>query len=215
MHPTLRHGLSFMSRIVSGLGSGGRSSRRSKPRRRVAPEVAPLEGRLLQYFSVTASVTPNTLWPPNGQYDPVTVSGTFKEYAIVGTGAHAHIVYENLPGPKKAHFFIVDEYRRDEPSGPIALVDKGGGEYGFSFTVNLQAKRATEYVAGRRYYVTVEANDTEDGWGGGQTYAVQVPTSLANRGPRPLPTLHPKHKPKAPHPQSPGTPTSTSSLQFL
>jgi hypothetical protein len=204
-----------MTRVFSGLGSGGHPTRRAKPRRRVAPEVAPLEGRLLQYFSVTAAVTPSTLWPPNGLYDPVTVSGTFKEYAIVGTGAKAHIVYEKLPGPKKAHFFVTDEYRRDEPEGPITLVDLGGGQYGFSFTVHLQAKRATEYVAGRRYYVTVEANDTENGWGG-QTYPVQVPTSLANRGPRPLPTLHPKHKPKGkPHPPSSSSSSSTSSLQFL
>lgn len=186
MHPTLRHYLETTSRVVSRFLPGRSHSARAKSRRRARPELTALEDRMLLYFGVEATVVPDTLWPPNGRFVPVTVSGTFHEFAIEGT----KVVYKKLPGPKKANFQVVDEYRQFEPAGPITMVDEGGGRFTFSFTIHLQAKRSTEFVAGRRYYITVAARD-DDGWGA-KTLAVQAPKSLQDRGPGPLQPIEPR-----------------------
>src|SRR4051812_35958637 len=98
MHPTLGQGLALMTRVFSGLRPGPRGGPRAKARRRLAPEVAPLEGRVLQYFAVDAAVAPNTLWPPDSRFVPVTISGFFHEFALVGTGTKVRQVFEKLPG---------------------------------------------------------------------------------------------------------------------
>lgn len=180
MHPTLRHCLETTSRLVSLLLPQKRRPAQAKTRRRAMPELTALEERKLLYFSVAASAVPDTLWPPNDRYVPVTVSGTLREFAIEGNKQ----VFKKLPGPKKANFQVVDEYRQDEPAGPIALTDVGGGKYTFSFTTHLQARRSTEFAAGRRYYIIVGARD-DDGWGG-KVVTVQAPKSLKDRGPGPL-----------------------------
>jgi hypothetical protein len=176
MHPTFRQRLASLVRLLVG--------ERERAPKRLRPEIAPLEGRSLLAFIPTVTATPNLLWPPNGRDVEVIVSGTFKEYTIVGTGTKAHQVFESLPGPKQADYQVVDEYRRDQPRGPVQLVDQGGGNFTFSFPVFLQASRSTEYAAGRRYYITVGAKDS-DSWAG-LTVPVQVPISPNNRGPGPL-----------------------------
>lgn len=193
MNPTLHHGLTVLSRACSGLRRGKPPAAHSKSRRALVPQVAGLEERLLQYFGVKATVVPNTLWPPKNQYVPVTISGTLLEFSMVGNKQ----VFGAIPGPKKANFRVVDEYRQDEPTGPIPLVDEGKGKYSFSVTFYLQARRAEEFIAGRRYYITVAAQD-RDGWGSRELH-VQVPRTLQDRGPGPIPTVPSKIPPKTTH----------------
>jgi hypothetical protein len=170
--------MAMMTRLHSRFRSGKAATRTSRTRR-VAPQLNSLEDRQLLYFGVTATAVPSTLWPPNSRYVPVAVSGTFREYALV----NGKQVFENLPGAKAANFQVVDEYHRDDPSGPLQMIDEGHGQYGFAFTINLQAERANEYIAGRRYYVLVAVKDS-NGWAG-KTVPVQVPHSLKDRGPGP------------------------------
>ncbi|WP_406697259.1 hypothetical protein V5E97_00335 [Singulisphaera sp. Ch08] len=180
MHPTLRHCLEATVRVASRLLPQGCRPPRAKARRRAAPELTSLEDRILQYFSVDATVVPSTLWPPNQRYVPVTLTGTLHEFSVV----NGRQVFQELGGPKKANFQVTDEYRRDEPYGPMKLENQGGGKYTFSVTFHLQARRAEEFIAGRRYYLNVTARDI-DGWAGKQL-AVQVPRTLEDRGPGPL-----------------------------
>jgi hypothetical protein len=186
MHPTLRHCLEATSRVVSSLLPQKRRPSRAKPRRRAVPELAPLEDRMLLFFNVAASAVPNTLWPPNGRFVPVTITGTLREFSLQGNKP----IFQKLGGPKKANFQVVDEYRRDEPAGPLNLVDVGGGKFTFSVTIHLEAERAAEFPAGRRYYILVAGQDI-DGWGS-KTVTVQVPHSLQDRGPGPLEPGPPK-----------------------
>lgn len=181
MHPTLRPVFEFMGRLVRGLGSERLGAERPRGKRRLAPAVAPLEGRELMAFAQSiASAVPSTLWPPNGRLVPVLVSGQFNEFVVINNKQ----VFKNIPGPKNGNLTVVDEYHRYEPYGPVHLTNEGGGKYTYSFTIFLQASRATEYPAGRRYYITVAAED-RDGWNG-KTIPVQVPISLTDRGPGPV-----------------------------
>ena len=184
MHPSLRPGMGMLRRLFDGLRQGRRLSARARNPRRIAPAVDPLESRMLMYFSLTpTSVVPSTLWPPNGRFVPVTVSGSATEFSIVGV-AHPKQVIGQLPGGQKGQFQVVDEYRVIEPSGPMTLVNEANGHFNYSFTIDLQASRNDKAIAGRRYYITVELHDS-DGWFG-QTVAVQVPHSLTQRGPGPI-----------------------------
>lgn len=177
MHPTL----ATLGRILSGLRPGRLWAGPSRGSRRLTPEVAPLEGRALMAFAtVSATAVPSTLWPPNGRYVPVEVSGEFAEFVVVNNKQ----VFKNLPGPKQANLTVVDEYHKDEPYGPVHLTYEGDGKYSYSFVIYLQASRSTEFAAGRRYYITVAAKD-RDGWNG-KTIPVQVPISLTDRGPGPV-----------------------------
>lgn len=181
MHPTLRPAMAMLNRWFRGLGSERRGTSARRSRRRLEPQLAPLESRQLLYFSpAVATAVPTTLWPPNSQYVPVVVSGQFKEFTLVNNKA----VFKLLPGPKQASFNVVDEYHRDEPMGPIHLTNEGGGVFSYSFTIHLQASRSTQFAAGRRYYINVAATDS-DGWSG-KTLVVQVPISLKDRGPGPV-----------------------------
>lgn len=187
MHPTLRHCLEATTRVVSRLLPRANRVSPGKSRRRAKPELTALEDRVLQYFSVDAAVVPSTLWPPNDRYVPVTVTGKLREFSIVNNKP----VFQEVGGPKRAMFQVTDEYRRDEPSGPIQLEKQGGGVYTFSVTFHLQASRVEQFVAGRRYFINVAARDV-DGWGAKQI-AVQVPRTLQDRGPGPLQDIPPRN----------------------
>lgn len=157
----------------------------ARQQRRRIPEVVTLEGRRLLSLSVTAlEVTPSVLWPPNGRFVPVTVTGKLLQFEIVTVNDKSKVIVRSLPGERRANFQVTDEYRRIEPHGPVHLVDDGDGKYSFAFTIKLQASRVTEYPAGRRYYITFGAMD-RDGWANSPdhtTVAVQVPISLKDRG---------------------------------
>jgi hypothetical protein len=166
-----------MLQLLSHLQNALRSNRARKSPRPFTPAVAPLEDRVLLQFNSTLTAKPNVLWPPKGQYVPVQLSGTFTEFTVV-TPPHgsAHVVFEELPGPKQGVFQIIDEYRRNQLDGLLNLTDEGGGHFSFQLTVYLQAQRRNEFPQGRRYYITVAARD-EDGWSG-QTIPVWVPHAL-------------------------------------
>lgn len=157
----------------------------ARRQRKRIPEVVPLEGRAMLSLTVTAlQVTPSVLWPPNGRYVPVTVTGKLLQFEIVTVNDKSKVVVGSLPGKKRANFNVTDEYRRFEPQGPVRLVDNGGGKYSFAFTLKLPASRNTEFSAGRRYYITFGAMD-HDGWANSPdhtTVAVQVPVDLEHRG---------------------------------
>jgi hypothetical protein len=92
---------------------------------------------------ITASATPQTLWPPIGQMVIVTISGTITD---TGSGVNA----------STTAYAVTDEYGLIQPSGgPITL-----GEHGsYSFTIPLQAARRGNDRDGRQYTITVSAQD--------------------------------------------------------
>jgi hypothetical protein len=155
-----------------------RSGRERTPRHRPSPRrfqagVDALEGRQLLTFSIkTVQITPQLLWPPNGQYVPVQVSGTAIEFHYNGQS----VTFNEQPGPKVGQFRVTDEYRQNNPTGVFTPVHTTLNQFTFSFTVYLQAKRSTEFPQGRRYYVSIGMEDA-DGWAG-VTRAVWVPKSL-------------------------------------
>jgi hypothetical protein len=106
---------------------------------------------------ITLSATPKVLWPPNGKMVLVTVSGT-----ITDTGSGVNL--------NSAAYAVKDEYGEVQPAGAIALGP--GGNY--SFTVLLQASRLGSDLDGRRYTVTIRAQDNA-GNRGSKTSAMTVP----------------------------------------
>ena len=89
---------------------------------------------------VTESVSPMSIWSPNGAMVPVTVSGT-----VTDAGS----------GVASVTFAVADEYRQIQPSGTITLNADGT----YSFTVSLQASRKGSDKNGRTYTVTIVATD--------------------------------------------------------
>jgi hypothetical protein len=87
---------------------------------------------------LTASASPNRLWPPNKAMTPVTVSGKVTTVS-----------------PATVRFSVWDEYGAVQPSGTVTLNADGT----YSFTVLLQAWRAGTDSDGRHYIVTVTATD--------------------------------------------------------
>ena len=147
-------------------------------RRRCTPEVSPLERRDLAVVNVTAQVHPATLFPPDGRFEQVVVTGTVSEFVVEGTKV-VKLKPSQIKVPPHANAFVVDEYRRIQPYHNLVLVP-AGDHYTFKTTFLLQASRANGLPAGRRYWVTAAAGDN-DGFRG-QTLAVQVPHSLTQRG---------------------------------
>jgi hypothetical protein len=90
--------------------------------------------------TVTCTATPNTLWPPNGKWGLVTVSGNV-------TPGTSPLV--------SANYAVIDEYDQIQPSGSIAL--SAGGSY--SFGVSLIAARNGDDQDGRTYTIVVTATD--------------------------------------------------------
>jgi hypothetical protein len=113
--------------------------------------------------SVTASVNPAQLWPPNGKLVAVTVSGKVKD-ALSG------------PDLKSAAYSVADSYGKLQPTGPVTLAKDGS----YSFTTKLEASRKGEDKQGRRYTVTLRAADLAGNSGTAST-AVTVPHEQAKQ----------------------------------
>jgi hypothetical protein len=145
-------------------------ARRPVPRTRrlsqsCTPSVLPLEGRVLQALITSkwiVNVHPGVLPPTSGAFLPVHVYGQ---------------IASTRPETPVGFFFVTDEYRRDEPSGPIALgpATPSFNFYvsTFDFTIYLQAKRSTKTMDGRHYDLFVGAKDSDNT--DGKTVAIYVP----------------------------------------
>jgi hypothetical protein len=126
--------------------------------------VTALESRQLLSLSPTNIVVkavPKILSPPNGQYVPVTVSGSFNESATSASPS--------------GFFYVTDQYGKDEPRAAIALQQSASDPhtFTFSFTIHLQAKRGSQTPNGRQYDILVGAHDANGAVG--KTIAVLVP----------------------------------------
>ena len=106
---------------------------------------------------VSLSVTPTSLWPPNGRMVPVTASGQISDTDTTCT-------------IRAAAFTVKDEYGEVQPRGSVTL--GAGGAY--TFTIWLQASRLGTDLNGRLYTITVSASNNA-GKTGSQTDAVIVP----------------------------------------
>jgi hypothetical protein len=122
---------------------------------------------------IVNTASPNILWPPNGKFVTVTVSGT---------------VVDNLSGvnPASLRFAVADEYGKVQPSGAIVDVSRsaptsfGGFEMvNFSFQVSLQARRFGYDFDGRQYFIGVSAQDMAGNAGTGGT-VVTVPHDMGH-----------------------------------
>ena len=112
--------------------------------------------------TANVAANPSSLWPPNGQMVPVTVSGTITD-ALSGVN------------PSTAAFVVTDEYGLIQPHGPVTLGT--GGNY--SFSIQLQASRNGDDLDGRQYTITVSASDYAGNLGSGSTI-VTVPHDQGN-----------------------------------
>ena len=105
--------------------------------------------------TITESVTPTTLWPPNGNMVEITVAGT-----IADTGCSV----------ATAAYVVADEYGQVQPSGPVTVSPDGA----FSLTLPLEASRLGADTDGRVYTVTVSATNSA-GETASQSRTVVVP----------------------------------------
>jgi probable HAF family extracellular repeat protein len=96
------------------------------------------------------SVTPDTLWPPNGQMVTVTISGSITD---AGSGVDA----------STTAYAVTDEYGLIQPSGYITNLNATTGNY--TFTIQLQASRRGNDRDGRQYTIIVSAQDEEGNMG--------------------------------------------------
>jgi hypothetical protein len=85
---------------------------------------------------LTVAADPATLWPPNGELVPVTVSGTITDEPG-GSGVNA----------SSAAYVVMDEYGQIQPKGGITL----GTDGNYTFTVALEASRRGNDQDGRHY----------------------------------------------------------------
>jgi hypothetical protein len=99
------------------------------------------------------TVNPNVLWPPNGKFVTVTVTGVASS-SLSGVNASS------------LAFDVVDEYGTVQPSGPITNVTTTGAtpfggftNVDFTFQVMLQARRHGFDFDGRQYVIDVTASD--------------------------------------------------------
>jgi VCBS repeat-containing protein len=111
---------------------------------------------------ITATVTPSTLWPPNGKAVTVQVSGRITD---LGSGVD----------PASATFTTVDSYGQVQPHGTFG-VDSNGN---FSFSLQLEARRNGQDKAGRTYSITIRVKD-KAGNLGTLTLSVLVPHDQGN-----------------------------------
>lgn len=142
-----------MRRLWQRLWGGRGPDRAGRARRaRCEPAVLGLERRELPVITAfTAAATPNVLAPPDNRYVAVEVAGTITDTRGL---------------PRSANFFVVDEYRKLEPRGPLVLAPTATkDQFAFDVTINLQARRADHITAGRRYYVILTAGDQDGGVG--------------------------------------------------
>jgi VCBS repeat protein len=113
--------------------------------------------------TITLTVHPKTLWPPNGRMVPVMVSGK-----ITDSGSGVNL--------GTAVYFVRDEYGKIQPGGPVTLGPAGR----YAFTVLLQASRRGSDLDGRQYKITVRAADNAGNLAS-KTKDVVVPHSLENQ----------------------------------
>ena len=158
---------------MTGLRRFARWMRREtpgRPRVTLVPSIFELEDRALTAVvtvvtGLLAKATPDIL-PPVGRYLPVRI-----------TGEVSFAPPKTLP---VMTFQVTDQYRLDEPSGPIILKYNKPGDYTFDFTIKLQATHSKTFTSARLYSVTIGV--AEQGNGAGSTVPVIVPNV----------TLHPK-----------------------
>jgi hypothetical protein len=125
---------------------------------------ARLETReLATVLALDAVAVPQVLSPPNGQYVPIRVTGT----------------YTVAPGAPKAqvNFQVVDEYRLVQPAGDVKSQRIKGqpGRFRFSFTTYLQARVASADSSGRQYSMSVAAYQQDGSAGKSIGFAVPQP----------------------------------------
>ena len=101
------------------------------------------------------SVTPDTLWPPNGKLVPVTIVATITD---AGSGVD----------PNTTAYAVEDEYGSVEPSGSLTL--RADGRY--TATIPLQASRRGNDRDGRLYTITVSALDNEGNEGSATAFVI-------------------------------------------
>jgi len=108
----------------------------------------------------TCSAAPSTLWPPNGQSVPVTISGTVKP----GTNPLT-----------SSEYAVVDAYGQIQPRGSLTLDTAGN----YSFQISLIAARRGYDVNVRSYTVSVRGRDSIGNVGSCST-VVTVPHDQGN-----------------------------------
>jgi len=151
---------------------GFTSDRFAVPRRRhergpirgLKPDLGELALERRELLTITefkVSLSPQILYPPNSQYVPISVSGSYK------VGPHQ--------GPALANFQVVDEYRLDMPYGDVKShpVPNQAGRYTFSFQTFLQARVAGGDSNGRLYTIAVSARQSDNAVG--NSYGIWVP----------------------------------------
>jgi len=89
--------------------------------------------------TISDSVSPAQLWPPDGTTVPVTVSG---------------VANDASSGMATISWVVVDEYHQVEPKGSIAVTNGP-----FSFTIMLLRDRRGSDKDGRHYSIQVTATD--------------------------------------------------------
>jgi hypothetical protein len=99
------------------------------------------------------TVSPNVLWPPNGKFVTVTVTGVASD-TLSGVNASS------------LAFHVIDEYGTVEPSGPITSISPtgpnafgGDAQVAYTFQVMLQARRHGSDRDGRQYTIDVIVSD--------------------------------------------------------
>jgi hypothetical protein len=112
--------------------------------------------------TISIRATPSILWPPNGNLVTVTVSGTIQDNPG-GSGVDT----------LSACFFVVDQYRKVQPSGGVTVARDGT----YSFTVQLKATREGNDPDGRVYNIAVNASDNN-----GNAAASAVARVIVSRG---------------------------------
>jgi len=108
---------------------------------------------------IVVKAVPKDLTPENGQYVPVTVSGS------MGI---------SNPSNAKGFFYVTDQYGTLEPYGPVTLTTSPTDPHSvtYSFTIYLRAKRGSMTMNGRQYDILVGAKDAAGA--AGKTIAVNV-----------------------------------------
>ncbi|HKQ36556.1 MAG TPA: hypothetical protein VJ063_00680 [Verrucomicrobiae bacterium] len=91
---------------------------------------------------IRARATPNELWPPNGKFVPVVITGTITDAA---SGVN----------PGTTSYLVKDEYSRVQPAGRVVLGRNGS----FSVTLQLEADRRGGDLNGRLYRLQLSAAD--------------------------------------------------------
>jgi uncharacterized repeat protein (TIGR01451 family) len=112
--------------------------------------------------AIGISANPLSLWPPNGNMVPVTISGTI-------TDADSGV------NPSSGSFAVSDEYGTVQPAGPVTINPDGT----YLFTVNLEASRHGSDKDGRQYTISVFARDNAGNLGS-SPIVVSVPHDQGN-----------------------------------